>query len=64
MAGCGEPIEISVPRGYSYKLITVWCGDTSPYGDPWLCMECEEANAHRNWRQEAEMNGEQWDDDY
>jgi hypothetical protein len=64
MAGCGKSIEVNVPTGYSYKQINVRCGNTSPHGDPWLCEECEKIYAGRDWRKEAEENGEQWDDDY
>jgi len=64
MAGCRKKIEVSVPTRYSYKIITVLCGSTSPHGSPWLCEECEKKHANRDWRREAEMNGEQWDDDY
>ena len=64
MPGCNKKIEVSIERGYGYKLITVRCGNTSPYGDPWLCDECEETYSDRDWRREAELAGEQWDDDY
>jgi hypothetical protein len=61
---CGKPIQVFVERGYSYKEITVACGSTSPSGYPWLCPKCEKKHENRDWRREAEMNGEQWDDDY
>ncbi len=64
MAGCNKEIEVSVPTRYSYKLIKTRCGATSPYGSPWLCEECEEKNAGRDWRREAELAGEQWDENY
>jgi len=64
MAGCNKEIEVSVPSGYTAKLIKVKCGSTSPYGSPWLCEECEERYAGVDWRREAELAGEQWDDDY
>jgi len=64
MAGCNEPMQTYVPRGYDYKQITVRCGSTSPDGAPWLCAECEPKYTHVDWRREAELAGEQWDDDY
>lgn len=60
MAGCGKQMEVSVPRGYTYKEIKVRCGNTSPHGDPWLCPDCEEKYAGTDWRYEAEMAGETW----
>jgi len=64
MAGCGQKMLVSVPSGWTYREITVSCGSTSPDGTPWLCEECERVHGHRDWRYEAEMAGEQWDDDY
>lgn len=60
MAGCNKQIEVSVATRYSGKIIKVKCGSTSPYGTPWLCDKCEKANAGRDWRREAIMNGETW----
>ena len=65
MAGCGKKMKEFVPTRYSYKEITVRCGNTSPYGSPWLCKDCEKIHGHRDWRREAELNGEAWGpDDY
>jgi len=64
MCGCGKLIEVAVQTRYSAKMIKVRCGNTSPHGSPFLCEKCEEINAGRDWRREAELNGEQWDDDY
>ena len=64
MAGCNKEIEVTVPTRYSAKLIKTKCGATSPYGDPWLCEACEKKYAGVDWRYEAEMAGEQWDEDY
>ena len=64
MAGCGKKMQEWVARGHSYKEITVTCGSTSLYGDPWLCEACERIHAGRDWRREAIEAGEQWDDDY
>ena len=64
MAGCGKQIEVSVPSGFSAKLIKTRCGATSPWGSPWLCEDCEQKYRNVDWRYEAEMAGEQWDDDY
>lgn len=61
MAGCKKKIEVFIPRGYTYKEITVRCGSTSPSGNPFLCNDCQEKNANRDWRREAEMAGETWD---
>jgi hypothetical protein len=64
MIMCGEKIQVYVQSGWDYKEITVKCGNTSPSGDPWLCDKCEKQHKGRDWRREAEENGEQWDDDY
>jgi hypothetical protein len=61
---CGKRIKEFVSRGHSYVEVEVACGSTSPSGYPWLCPECEEKHAGRDWRREAEEAGEQWDDDY
>ena len=64
MAGCNKQIEVTVPTRYSAKLIKVRCGSTSPHGSPWLCQKCERRHEGRDWRREAELAGEQWDEDY
>lgn len=64
MAGCGVIMEVYVERGFDYKPINVNCGNTSPNGNPWLCDDCEKKEGDRDWRREALMNGEQWDEDY
>ena len=64
MAGCRKKMEEYIPKGYDYKRITVRCGSTSPTGAPWLCEDCEKVHGHRDWRWEAIMNGENFDDDY
>jgi hypothetical protein len=64
MAGCGKIIQVTVPTKFTAKLIKTKCGSTSPYGSPWLCEQCEKIYAYRDWRREAELAGEQWDDDY
>ena len=61
MAGCGKKITEYIPRGYDYKEVTVRCGSTSPSGYPYLCVECEVTDGHRDWRREAEEAGETWD---
>ena len=60
---CGKTIEVSVESGWDFKMIKVRCGNTSPYGTPWLCEECEKKHAGRDWRGEAEEMGETWDED-
>lgn len=64
MPGCRKQIEVWVPTRYSAKAIKVPCGSTGIDGYPNFCEECEPKYAHRDWRREAEMAGEQWDDDY
>ena len=64
MSFCNKKIEVSVPSGWDYKMITVRCGNTSPHGTPFMCDDCAEKNQGRDWRREAELDGEQWDDDY
>ncbi len=62
--GCGAKVEVLVQRGYSAKYIQMPCGSTGVDGGPNLCEQCERRNAGRDWRREAAMNGEQYDDDY
>jgi len=64
MPGCGKRITITVPTKFSCKIIPFTCGGTGFYGYPEFCEKCAPKYAHRNWRREAEENGEQWDDDY
>lgn len=65
MAGCRKEMQVWVPRGWDYREITVRCGETSPHGDPWLCDECAERYAGRDWRREAIEAGETWgEEDY
>ena len=65
MAGCSDKMKVWIDRGFHGKEITVKCGSTSPYGSPWLCQACEELPENqKDWRREAELNGEQWDEDY
>jgi len=63
MAGCNKPMEVWIERGWTGKEITVKCGSTSPTGYPYLCEECE-IEEQTDWRYEAMMNGENFDDDY
>ena len=58
---CWKTITVHVVRGFTTREITVKCGNTSPHGTPWLCDKCEETDAHRDWRREAEEAGERWD---
>lgn len=64
MSHCGRKMQEYVARGYGYKEITVRCGSTSPTGYPWECEKCRKLNAGRDYRREAIMNGENFDDDY
>ena len=64
MSFCNKPIQVFVESGWTHKEITVKCGNTSPTGDPFMCDACAKANAGRDWRREAELDGEQWDEDY
>jgi len=38
--GCDKQLEVSVPRGYSYKLMTVRCGSTAFDGGVNQCEAC------------------------
>jgi hypothetical protein len=60
---CRKVITVYIDRPYPYNEIRVKCGDTSPYGYPWECEDCERNNAHVNWRAEAEAAGENWDEE-
>lgn len=60
---CGKEMQVFVASGYSSKEITVRCGNTSPYGSPWLCENCEKVHGDRDWRREAMEAGEAWDED-
>ena len=63
MVGCKKEMTEYVARGYDYREITVKCGSTSPYGGPWLCEKCERKHAGTDWRREAILAGEAWDED-
>lgn len=64
MPGCGKAIEQVIPTKYSAKLVPAICGQTGIYGYPIFCEECEPLYKDRDWRREAEENGENWDEDY
>ena len=64
MAGCNKKMEVWIERGFHGKEITVKCGNTSPTGYPYLCEKCEEIYADTDFRHEAMMNGENFDDEY
>ncbi len=64
-AGCGAEMKVNVQCGWSYREITVKCGNTSPTGFPYQCYRCGELNAGRQWRREAAEAGETWgEEDY
>ena len=63
MAGCNKELQVYVERGYTYKEITVRCGNTSPHGNPWLCDACAKKLKDVDWRREAIEAGETWDED-
>jgi len=64
MAGCGAETTQVVPKKYIDKVVPATCGQTGYYGYPIFCDKCSPLYAGRDWRREAEENGEQWDDDY
>jgi hypothetical protein len=64
MSFCYKVIEVAVESGWTHKMIKVRCGNTSPHGSPWMCDACAKKNEGRDWRREAELDGEQWDEDY
>lgn len=64
MKSCGKPIQIVIPRGYSYKEITVKCGSTGIDGYPNLCDECEKEFDSQEYRQACAENNENIDSDY
>lgn len=39
--GCGETIEVSVPRGFDYVTIMRECGSTAHHGGINQCYVCE-----------------------
>lgn len=63
MPGCGKPTTQTVPTRFSYKIVAAKCGQTGIHGDPVFCEDCAPKYADRNWRQEAEENGEQYDEE-
>lgn len=64
MPGCGKMTEQVVPTKFSSKIVPIRCGDTGIHGDPVFCDICAPKYADRDWRREAEENGERYDDDY
>ena len=63
MAGCGAKIEQMVPTKFSYKMVPAVCGQTGIYGYPLFCDKCAPKYANVDWRREAELNGEAWDEE-
>jgi len=63
MAGCGKAITQIVPTRYSAKEVPATCGQTGYYGYPLFCDECEKLYAGVDWKEEARLNGEAWDED-
>jgi hypothetical protein len=63
MPGCGVAITQSVPTRYATKEVPATCGQTGYYGFPLFCEECAPKYKDRDWKKEAEENGEQWDED-
>jgi hypothetical protein len=61
---CGKDIIVYIEKGFDYKEVTVKCGNTSPSGYPYLCVECIKIHKDRDWNMEALLDGEQWDEDY
>lgn len=64
MPGCGARITQTVPTKYSYKTVPATYGQTGFYGYPIFCSSCEPKYRDRDWRREAEENGERFDEDY
>ena len=64
MAGCGTKIPVSIPTKYSAKVIDMPCGSTGIYGYPNLCDKCQKVYANVDWRKEAMLDGENFDDEY
>ena len=65
MAGCGENVEVYLPKGWDYKRYVYKCGNTLPSGYPALCDPCTKIHADTDWRREAADAGEAWgEDDY
>jgi hypothetical protein len=70
--GCGKSIEVDIPKGFSYKTITVKCGSTGIDGYPNLCEECEKKKQKESpsgdWRYDYKNacieNGENFDEEY
>lgn len=51
---CTNTVTQYVPRGYSYREVTLRCGSTSVHGGTLMCESCENANDRRypqGWRE-------------
>ena len=64
MAGCNVDVEYTIPKGWGYKTLTYKCGNTGIDGYPVLCDDCKVKYRDVDWREEARLNGENFDDDY
>ena len=51
------------PERVGYKTLKYKCGNTGVDGNPVLCDACAEEFKDRDWRREAEENGEVWDEE-
>ena len=57
------PVDYTIPKGVGYKTLKYKCGNTGVDGNPVLCDACAEEFKDRDWRREAEENGEVWDEE-
>ena len=51
---CDSRIEVSVPKGWDYKIVEYRCGSTGVYGQMILCEKCESQREHRESLAEAD----------
>jgi hypothetical protein len=47
MAICKNKVEVTVPRGWDYKVVEYPCSSTGPQGEMILCPQCEPQRKNR-----------------
>ena len=51
---CDNRIEVTVPKGWDYKIVEYRCGSTGIYGQMILCEKCESQREQRESLAEAD----------
>lgn len=61
---CDKIIEVTIPKGWGYKIVKYRCGNTGLDGYPVLCPEHEKTFDRQEYRENCAANNENIDEDY